>query len=107
MKMHIIIKKIKVKQMSEFLCPTDPKHTLKLTDNDSRFEELTCVSCGSKVYKPYKYSQKSLYKQQNMFDNMPETYNIASDWQIDIVDDEESLELLCRETNILYYQLQR
>jgi hypothetical protein len=89
--------------MNDILCPTNPKHTLKSTDNDDRFEELTCVSCGQVVYKTSENPQITI--QSDTYDIMPETYTIASDWQEDIVDDDESFELMCSE--VLHYQLQR
>jgi hypothetical protein len=93
-----------VVNMSEVFCPTNPRHTLKSTDNDDRFEELTCVSCGKILYKPNETSQPVI--QHDTYDIMPETYTIASDWQEDIVDDDELFNLMCSES-ILHYQLQR
>lgn len=84
--------------MTEFLCPKNPKHTLKTTDNDNRFEELTCVSCGSVVYKPKEYSQKIIVPIQSSVDLMPESYTLMEDFQPDIDDEEESFNLMCAET---------
>jgi len=88
--------------MSEFVCPKNKDHTLRSTDNDDRFEELTCVSCGSKVYKPKEYSQKVVTPTQSGIELMPETYEIAQTWQPDIVDEEESFIQYCNEAQQRY-----
>jgi hypothetical protein len=94
--------------INEFTCPSDPKHTLKSTDNDDRFEELTCVSCGLILYKSKKITQKcDILQEQNtnkLLDIMPETYTTGSDWQDDVNDEEKSFNLMCSETNNLYYR---
>jgi len=83
--------------MTEFVCPRNPKHTLKSKDNDDRFNELTCVSCGTKVYKPKDYSQKPTnYMQDGTL--MPESYQIVEEFQPDILDEEESFNLMCEES---------
>ena len=86
-------------QMTEFVCPKNPKHTLKPTDNDDSFEQLTCVSCGSVIYKPIIYSQKPEVSSSY---SMPESYVLMDDIQEDIDDDETAFNLLCSETCRLY-----
>jgi hypothetical protein len=88
--------------MSEFVCPKNSKHTLKSTDNDDRFEELTCVSCGSKIYKPKVYSQTVVGNDTTGIELMPESYEIAQEWQPDIDDDDKSFALYCSEANKRY-----
>lgn len=88
--------------MSEFVCPKNPKHTLKPTDHDDRFTELTCVSCGSRTYKPKAYSQRPVEQSQSGTDMTPESYIIMDDVQDDIDDEEEAFNLMCSETTRLY-----
>ena len=88
--------------MTILVCPKNKKHTLKTTDNDDRFEELTCVSCGSKVYKPKVCSQKVITPTQSGIELMPESYEVAQTWQPDVLYEDESFSLYCNEAQQRY-----
>ncbi len=88
--------------MGVYTCPKNPKHTLKTTDNDDRFEELTCVSCGSRIYKPKQYDQSPIVEVQSGIDLIPEDYTIWEDVQEDIDDEEKAFNLMCTEATKYY-----
>ena len=84
--------------MTEFLCPTNPKHELAMIDLDDHFRVLKCKSCNIKIYVPLIYTQKA---KNELGGIIIDKYETPEDIQLD-VDEEEAETLMCSEVNKLY-----
>ena len=77
-------------------CPTDSKHTMKVTDCDEHFIERTCSSCNKKTYQPVTYSELLDRETGDIV-----KYELSEEIQAEL-NEEESEELLCSEL-VKYY----
>ena len=82
--------------MTEFNCPTNALHKMKLTATDEHFDTMTCSSCGCVVYRPKVYSQIPIRSLQEG-KLLPESYDELPEIQEDL-DEEEALQLYCSES---------